>query len=322
MKQLTLFVFLTSLLLVPLAQADIVSSGSTMFAEPNGFYLGVKTFTVYTHDDAGNPQPGAAGELTYVYTITNDPGSFLAIIGFNLDSPVGSVVAAGFIDDANLATPPPSAVVNNNDGVVRWDWTAPNLIQPGQVTDQLFIISDLRPGTVNDTIYSLEGDFAFDVESTCVGPLVPPEESGEALPCTIGFWKNRAAGKAGLLKFFPDPDFDDVVAAAVALSGGVFADSADLLANLASQGKRSILERGKQQLAATLLNMAAGDLFPDNTKCKLFDGNNVTSNACGDGLSVIDAVNQALVDITGDTDAQHSAQECLDDLNNGIGVVD
>ena len=97
-----------------LAQADIVTSGSTTFAEPNGLYTGVKSFTVYTHDDPGNPQPGAAGELTYVYTITNDPGSFLAIIGFNLDSPVDSVVAAGSIDDANLATPPPSAVINNN----------------------------------------------------------------------------------------------------------------------------------------------------------------------------------------------------------------
>ena len=68
--------------------------------------------------------------------------------------------------------------------------------------------------------------------------------------------------------------------------------------------------------------MAAGDSFPDNTKCKLFDDNTVTSNACGDALKVVDAVNQALVDITGDVAAQHNAQECSDDLNNGIGVVD
>lgn len=315
-----------AILLASAGNAAVVASGSTVFNEPNGFYSGVKAFTVYTHDDAGNPAPGAAGELTYVYTITNDPGSFIAIIGFNIDAPIDSVISAGHIDDANLATPPPSALVNNNDGVLRWDWTDPNLIQPGQVSDQLFIISSFSPGTLSDTIYSIEGNFAFDVESTCIGPFTPQPETGEGVPCTIGFWKARADGKNGTLQWFPDVpdgDFDAVVTAAVALSGGLFADEADLLAHLGSKGKRSIDERGKQQLAATFLNLAAGDLFPDNLKCKLFEGNPISSNACGDApLTVGDAVNQALVDIVGDTAAQHDAQECSDDINNGVGVTD
>ena len=35
---------------------------------------------------------------------------------------------------------------------------------------------------------------------------------GEPNACTIGFWKNRSDGKKGTLKWFPDTDFDDVVA--------------------------------------------------------------------------------------------------------------
>ena len=72
-----------------ISHAAVVDSGSASFIEPNGFYTGVKAYTVYTHDDVANPAPGVAGELTYVYTITNDPGSFIGIIGFNIDAPIG-----------------------------------------------------------------------------------------------------------------------------------------------------------------------------------------------------------------------------------------
>ncbi|HIG70044.1 MAG: hypothetical protein ABGX04_07680 [Myxococcales bacterium] len=160
-----------------LAQADIVASGSQGFTEPNGFYDGVKSFTVYTDDDVANPMPGAPGEFTYLYTITNDPGSFIGIVGFNLDAPIGSVVSAGHLDDSDLATPPPAVLINNNNGVVRWDWLDPNLINPGQTADTLYVISTYTPGSLTDTIYSIEGNFAFDVEATCVGPLDPPVET-------------------------------------------------------------------------------------------------------------------------------------------------
>ena len=168
-----------SLAFASAAPAAIVASGSKAFTEPNGLYSGVKSFVVYTHDDVGNPAPGAPGELTYVYTLSNDPGSNIAIIGLNMDAPVGSVVAAGFVDDADLTTPPPAATVDNNDGVVRWDWLDPNLINPGQTADAVYVISAFTPGGVNDTIYSVEGNFAFDVEGTCVGPLDPPVETCE-----------------------------------------------------------------------------------------------------------------------------------------------
>ncbi|MGE4607290.1 MAG: hypothetical protein AAEJ52_11155, partial [Myxococcota bacterium] len=102
-----LIALIASLLAVSAAHADIVASGSQPFTEPSGFYSGIKSVTVYTHDDGGNPAPGAPGELTYVYSIMNDAGSLLGVIGFNLSAPVGSVVSAGSIPDADPLTPPP-----------------------------------------------------------------------------------------------------------------------------------------------------------------------------------------------------------------------
>lgn len=161
------------------ASADVVAQGSQPFTEPNGAYSGVKSFTVYTHDDASNPAPGAPGELTYVYELSNDASSPLSIIGFTLEVPLGSLVAVGSIDDANTATPPPSAVTDvataNGTGAIRWDWAAATgLIAPGASADELYVISAYTPGSVSDNVYGIEGEFAFDLTGTCVGPHEEP----------------------------------------------------------------------------------------------------------------------------------------------------
>jgi hypothetical protein len=296
------------------ASAAPDASGSSQIIEPQfGLYTVTKTYEVYTASNPTNPLP-LAGNYTYVYTLTNSPGSFTCLITFEMEVPASSVTAAGYIPGAGVA--PSSTVIGAT--VVEWHWTTPNQICPGQTSEQLYVHSPYGPGTVNDNIVSVEDEFAFDAQSTCVGPHEAPV--GEAMPCTIGFWKNRADGKQGTLQWFPNGDFDAVVAAAVALSGGTFVNAADLLDDLTSKGRRSILERGRQQLAATLLNLAAGDLFPDNQKCKLFEGNQITSNDCGDNLSVGTAVNNSIVGLGGDECAQHDAHECLDDINNGISV--
>jgi len=297
----------------PSASAQL-ASGSKQIDEPNGAYSATKTFAVYADDDPANPAP-LAGNLTYVYTITNLPTSFICIIGLDMEVPSGSVTAAGFIPGPGID---PSATIVAPT-VVEWDWLAP-FICPGEMSDAVFVQSPFGAGGVADNLVSLDGEFALDAPGTCVGPFVSP--AGEAMPCTIGFWKNRADEKPGTLQHFADPLFDQIVTAAVALSMGLFADEAALLEALGSQGQRTIQERGLQQLAALFLNLAAGDLAPENQKCKLFEGNSITSNACGTDISVGDAVNQAKVDILGDNAAQHHAQECADDINNGIGVVD
>ncbi len=290
-------------------------SGSSTLVEPNGLYTAIKAFEVYSPTNGTNPLP-LANNFTYIYTITNSAGSFTCLVGFDLEVPANSVTAAGFIPGAGVA--PSGTTVGVS--VVQWDWFSPTLC-PGQTSEQLFVHSTYGPGTVNDNLVSVEDEFAFDTQGTCIGPFVPPQEDGEPIACTIGFWKNRADGKNGTLQWFPDGDFTAVVNAAVALSSGIFANSADLLFYLQSKGPRDILTRAKQQLAATLLNLAAGDLFPDNQKCKLFEGNNITTNACGAGITVGVAVSDGKVDILGDNAAVHSAHECFDDLNNGIGVV-
>ena len=68
------------------------------------------------------------------------------------------------------------------------------------------------------------------------------------------------------------------------------------------------------------MSLAAGDAHPDNQKCKLFEGNEITTNACGIDLTVGEAVSTSITDLGGDTCDQHSAHECLDDINNGIGI--
>jgi hypothetical protein len=295
------------------ATATPDASGSTTLVEPNGLYTVTKTYEVYTASNGTNPLP-LAGNYTYIYTLTNSPGSFTCLIAFEMEVPSTSVTAAGYIPGVGVA---PSSVVTGAT-VVEWHWTSPDLVCPGQTSEQLYVHSPYGPGTVNDNVVSVEDEFAFDAVGTCVGPHQAP--AGEPLPCTIGFWKNRADGKKGTLQWFPGADFDAVVTAAVALSSGIFTSNADLLFYLQSQGNRPIDVRAKQQLAATLLNLAAGDLFPDNQKCKLFEGNQITSNDCGSNLSVGYAVSHGKVDLGGTTADQHDAHECFDDINNGIGV--
>ncbi len=297
------------------ASAAPDASGSTTLIEPNGLYTAVKSYELYSATNPSNPLP-LAGNYTYVYTITNAAGSFTCLVGFDLEVPVGSATAAGFIAGAGVA---PSATTIGT-GVVQWEWFSPKLC-PGQTSEQLYVHSAYGPGTVLDNLVSVEDEFSFDAIGTCIGPFVPPQPIGEPIACTIGFWKNRADGKQGTLQWFPNGDFTATVDAAVALSSGIFTSATDLLNYLKSKGPRSILVRGKQQLAATLLNLAAGDLFPDNQKCKLFEGNNITTNTCGTGITVGVAVSQGKVDILGDDTQQHEAQSCFDDINNGIGVV-
>jgi hypothetical protein len=292
------------------------ASGSTTLTEPNGLYTAVKSYALYSATNPDNPLP-LAGNYTYTYTITNQAGSLTCLVGFDLEVPSGSVTAAGFIPGAGIA---PSATTVGAT-VVEWDWFSPNICA-GETSEQLYVHSTYGPGTVVDNLVSVEDEFSFTAQGTCVGPFIPPQDpDGEPIACTIGFWKNRADGKQGTLEWFPDGDFTATVNAAVALSSGIFSDAADLLFYLQSKGPRTILVRAKQQLAATLLNLAAGDLFPDNQKCKLFEGNHITSNTCGTTITVGTAVNYGKVDILGNEDEQHEAQACFDDLNNGIGVV-
>jgi len=322
-----------------------LATGSQQIVEPNGFaglidqpaFIVDKSFDVFSPGDPNNPAP-LAGNNTYVYKLTfvgSSCSPFNAappVISFELIMDTSQATAAGFIAASPGLAPFATTIIPTG---VLWNLqdplnpgVTPGLTfvcpaGPGTSTKLLFVQSPLLPGLVTQNAVSVDGALSLDAPSTCVGPFVEPAvEEGDALPCTIGFWKNRAAGKNGTLHHFPDPEFGQVLTAAAALCSGVFTDEADLLAQLASKGKRSILIRAKQQKAAWCLNMAAGDLFPNNLKCKLFDGNWIVDNACGMGLTVGDAFTQCLADITSGLNAlEHDAHDCADDVNNGISVI-
>lgn len=322
-----LFFMLFALMWLPLgAAAQPDASGSTDFNEPNGFppicdapcYTVQKSFEVYLDGNAGAPGVCAAGQNTYVYTLEHLGGSSAfvpAITSFEVGVEADDVASAGFIPSANVD--PSSTTVDATNDVVTWGFTAPTLAN-GTTSSQLFICSTLLPGTVTDTMASVDGQASLDASATCVGPKFEPPDNGEPITCTIGFWKNRSEEKKGTLQHFPDGEYGQVCDAAAALSNGLFADCAALEADLTSKGNRTDDERARQQFAAFLLNLAAGDLFPDNSKCKLFDGNLIDSNGCGTNVTIADAVDFFFANYNnGDFEA---AKDCADDTNNGIGV--
>lgn len=165
--------------------------------------------------------------------------------------------------------------------------------------------------------------FALFSVSLLMSSSAYADDTGDELigPCTIGFWKNRADEKKGLLQYFPGDDFAAVVEKAVNLSGEVFTDPDDLLTALQSKGKRSDEERARQQLAALYLNLAAFEEFPDNQKCALRPCDVLTApNSCGDSISVTDAL--GYLDAQSDIPDMDAVQQCADDLNNGLPLAD
>ncbi|HSR42514.1 MAG TPA: hypothetical protein VLL48_10085 [Longimicrobiales bacterium] len=310
----------------PLAGADPDQSGSSVISSPDfpgvcgdPCFTATKTFEVFlsTNTDADNPNVCAGADNTYVYKITHDGGAgpFVpALTRFETSVEADDVSSAGFI--SGFGIDPSNTTVDGTVDVVRWDFASPS-ISDGGMSTKLYVCSPLGPGAVTDTMVSIDGQLSLDASGTCVGPVVPVE--GDPLPCTIGFWKNRADGKKGTLQHFSDAEFALIVDTAVLLSGGEFVDAADLLAALTSKGNRTQEERARQQLAALLLNFAAADEVPDNDKCRVFDGNLISSNACGTNLTMAEALDVIFANL--DMGFYEMAKDCADDINNGIGVV-
>jgi hypothetical protein len=309
-------------LAAPMALAAPDVTDSVVFTNPDGAFSGVKTVKIYADSNPEDPFFGD-GKFTFVYSVTNDVSSFLPIIGVQIQLVPGCEPSTiGFFPGPGLVDPDaPGGTVGSS--TFDWNFTG-NSIAPGATSSDLYVTSACGPSVVEDLYYSVDSEGAFVATGLCLGPAVMPmeEEPGEAMPCTIGFWKNRFDGKKGTTQWFPDGDVTAVLNAATALCSPPFTSSADLLTYLQSSGPRSILTRGKQQLAAFCLNLAAGDLFRDNVKCKLFEGNFIVTNACGQNITVGNAFTQVLSDIqSGLPDIEHDAHDCTDDVNNGISVI-
>jgi hypothetical protein len=292
---------------------DSIGSGVSTITDPTfGAYTVEKSFEVFADNNCGNPQP-VPGNYTFVYRLTVQPSSTIGILNFQVPVPnAGAVTAKGFLDGAGVE---PTGITQLSTSVVFS--FAPAGINPGQVSEDLYIVTPYAPGTAT---VSIGGQFGLDATGTCLGPVVAPEPVG----CTIGFWKNRQEGKQGLLKYFPDGDFSAVKAQAVAISS-VFSTQTELVTALTSKGPRSVEERAKQQLAALLLNVAAGQLYPANTKCRLFlgaSGTQIDTNGDGTPDMTLEAALTLIESniLSGDPALQQQALNLADDINNGIGV--
>jgi len=330
MKSIRILLLLIAIAFVTsAASAGPDLSGSGNISEPNGFpgvcdapcYTVTKAFEVYFDGNPDGPGVCAAGENSYVYTLTHTGGSgtplgFIpAVTQFELNVEADDVGTATAVPGFGIF--PSGVVVDSVLDVVTFDFSAPP-IENGQSSTKLVVCSVLLPGNATDSMVSLSGQAGLDAPGECVGPVLPPA-GGDPMPCTIGFWKNRSVGKKGTLQHFPGSDFDDVLMQAVALSGGLFTDEAALLTDLRSKGNRPADQRARQQFAAFLLNLAAGDLFPDNSKCRLFGTNSIDDNSCGTAIDIGTAVDNFFASYNAGNFTD--AKDCADDTNNGIGVI-
>lgn len=314
---LAMVVGASSSVAAPVAQGSVTVVQDT---PPPFFFTATVYYQVYGPADPGSPIY-AENLYTYAYTVTNVPVPAPAgYFGVPLDGlDVGVESSAGLLaaspDDGDPLTVPPSAITVKPQKVefdfLPWfDGTIP----VGSSSQQLILQSPFGPNLVAFSV-AFDGVSEDDV---IPGPVVAPSP----YPRTIGFWKNRVEGKKGLLKFFPDGQLTQVIDRAVDISGGIFNTQAELVSALTSKGSRSVEVRAKQQLAALLLNLAAGDLFPSQCDARLFWGNTVDTT--GDGVPDL-TVGQALLIIqaeilSGDPSQQQHALSLADDINNGIGV--
>ncbi|MEE2665080.1 MAG: hypothetical protein VX681_13265 [Myxococcota bacterium] len=163
------------------AQADY--SGSAIINEPNGFpgvctqpcFSIEKSFEVYLDGNPSGPGVCAAGDNTYLYTLTHlgGTGPFVpALTKFSLSvaNAAVNVTSAGFIPGV---LDPSATVISTTLDVVEWDFLAPPVAN-GQTSSQLFVCSPLLPGSSSDNLVSVGGQASLDAPGTCVGPFVEP----------------------------------------------------------------------------------------------------------------------------------------------------
>jgi hypothetical protein len=163
------------------AQPD--QTGSVVINEDTGFpgvcnapcFSLQKDFELYLDGNPSGPGVCAAGDNTYLYTLTHLGGSSAfvpAITKFEIAVANAAVNAtgAGFIAGG---VDPSATTINTTLDVVEWDFLAPPLAN-GQVSSQLFVCSPLLPGSVSDNTVSVDGQASLDAPGTCTGPFEEP----------------------------------------------------------------------------------------------------------------------------------------------------
>ncbi|MFA5890270.1 MAG: S8 family serine peptidase [Actinomycetota bacterium] len=119
-------------------------------------------------------------------------------------------------------------------------------------------------GTLTAGIYALTARFIVNTEvkaTTDITVVVPTPTSNEVScsPRNAEFWRGRY--KSGSkVQYFTSTEADQIVAHAVELSDGYFANTKDLKSALSANGNQTAEKMAAREFAALVLNLSAGDL--------------------------------------------------------------
>src|SRR5262245_9474304 len=305
--------------LSPKCDPDSVGSGVVTITDTitGTFFSFDVDYEVFAADNCANPKP-VKGSFTYIYTVTfADEGP---IPGLSLDELRVEIANAVYVVDAGYLTGgpgvAPTSVAVVNTPAKNVDATfAPGSLALGDSSLPIFVISPYQPGA---GVVNLKASFL-----TGAGAALVPQALPQACPCTTSYWQLRVTGWPFFLLDFPGPQLDQVKQRAVDLSGGFFTSKTDLLNSLLYPGLLDVRKKARRELAALLMNVAAGELFPANTKCRLFLASELDQD--GDGVAdgtVSGAIGTIISEIqAGDLFSLLDALSMASQINSGQDVL-
>jgi hypothetical protein len=305
--------------LSPKCDPDSVGSGVVTVTDgiTGNFFSFDVDYEVFAADNCANPKP-VKGSYTYIYTVTfADEGP---IPGLALDELRVEIANAVYLVDTGYLTGGPGVVPSSVDVVNAPARSvtatfAPGSLALGDTSLPIFVVSPYQPGA---GVVNLKVSFL-----TGAGAALVPQSLPQACPCTTSYWALRITGWPFFLFDFPGAQLDQVKQRAVELSGGFFSSKTDLVNALLYPGLLDLRKKAKRELAALLLNVAAGDLFPANTKCRLFLGSELDQD--GDGVAdsiVVAAIGSIESEIqAGDLFSLLDALSMAAQINSGQDVL-
>ncbi|HTO54398.1 MAG TPA: hypothetical protein VMR50_13525 [Myxococcota bacterium] len=303
----------------PKCDPDSVGSGNVVISDSvtGSFWSFEVDYEVYSADNCANPKP-VKGSFTYVYTVTfSDEGPIPNLSLQNLRVLVANssyVLQAGYLTGGPGGAPASVDVATTPANSVTASF-ADGALSLGDTSLPIFVVSPYQPGAgvVNLQVTAFTG----------AGAALVPSALPQACPCTSSYWVLRNTGWIFFLADFPGAQLEQIKQRAVDLSGGFFTSKTDLFNSLIFPGILDVKKKAKKELAALLLNVAAGDLFPGNTKCRLFlgtqldqDGDGTADGTVGDEIGVLISEIQS-----GDFVQQLDALSEAAQINNGQDVL-
>ncbi len=302
----------------PSCNPDSVGTGAVTITDPFGaFWTFQVAYEVYDDDNCANPKK-VKGSYTYVYTVTfadQGPIPDLSLQNLRVELQNSSyVVSAGYLTGGPGVAP--SAVIVSTTPANNVTATfADGSLVVGDTSLPIYIVSPYQPGA---GIVNLQVT-AFANSGAALVPTALPQ----ACPCTTSYWVLRTTGWIFFLGDFPGSQLESIKLRAVELSGGFFTSKNDLINSLLYPGFLDVKKKAKRELAALLMNVAAGELFPANTKCRLFLGTELDEN--GDDVAdgtVSGAIGQIITKIqSNDFFQQLDALSQAAQINNGQDVL-